>query len=69
MLYLYNAAEWCIIFIELLFSYFQNYTTLMVNFGMDYTLKFEWIYDTKDNTKHDFVVWINDTAMKPDFDH
>ena len=41
----------------------------MVNFGMDYTLKFEWIYDTKDNTKHDFVVWINDTAMKPDFDH
>ena len=41
----------------------------MVNFGMDYTLKFDWIYDTQDTTKHDFGVLINDTAMKPDFDN
>ena len=58
-----------IILIKIVFSYFQNYTTLMVNFGMDYTLKFDWIYGTQDNTKHDFGVLINDTAMKPDFDN
>ena len=55
--------------IKLLFSYFQNYTTLMVNFGMDYTLKFDWIYGTQDNAKNDFGVRINHTAMKPDFDN
>ena len=41
----------------------------MVNFGMDYTLKFDWIYGTQDNTKNDLRGLMNHTAMKPDFDN
>ena len=41
----------------------------MVNFGMDYTLQFDWINGSQNDTQNDFMALINHTAMKPDFNN
>ena len=41
----------------------------MVNFGMDYTLEFDWIHGSQNNTRNDIGVLINHTVIKPDCDN